>query len=171
LKISSRANLLLAGESDLLQASTGLRQCWELSDAELEVRALTAQGLLELRSPRVFLEPPVAEAALKTGSNATGILTYFVNELRVAERTTPYSMVTALGAPFVPADMGNDEILINQWLADDLQAHSGDELSLTYFIVGAARKLEERSTRFRIRSVLPMDGPTADRELMPTFRE
>jgi hypothetical protein len=78
-------------------------------------------------------------------------------------------MVTAIGRPFAPADMGNDEILINQWLADDLQAHPGDELRLTYFIVGAARKLEERTTRFRIRSVLPMHGPTADRELMPEF--
>ncbi len=97
------------------------------------------------------------------------MLTYFVNELRDGARTTPYSMVTAAGAPLVPADMQDDEILISQWLADDLQARPGDDLALKYFVLGPGHRLDEKSDHFRLRAVLPTNGPTADRTLMPDF--
>ena len=54
----------------------------------------------------------------------------------------PYSMVTAMGAPVVPADMQDNEILINDWLADDLQARPGDTLRLKYFVPGPGRVLD-----------------------------
>jgi putative ABC transport system permease protein len=124
---------------------------------------------IELRSERIFLDEPISKAALSISYNATGILTYFVNELRVGTNTTPYSMVTAANAPIVPNEMRDDEILINQWLADDLQAKPGDELALRYFVMGTSQRLEERTNSFRIRAVVPMEGVYADRELMPEF--
>ena len=172
IKLPGRANLLLVGRSDLaipLIASTALHRNWQLADAELELRELPNGGGSELRTSRVFLDLPVAQTALQASTNAQGILTYLVNELRVGERTTPYSMVTAMGSPIVPSDMRDDEVIINQWVADDLQAKVGDELQLTYFVVGTMRKLDEQKARFRIRAVLPMNGPAADRTLMPDF--
>ena len=35
-------------------------------------------------------------------------------------------MVAAAGPPLVPPDMRDNEILVNQWLADDLRAGAGD---------------------------------------------
>ena len=78
-------------------------------------------------------------------------------------------MVTAMGAPVVPPDMRDDEILINQWLADDLHAKPGDALRLTYFVIGNGRALEERQGGFHVRGILPLSGPAADRTLMPEF--
>jgi len=98
-----------------------------------------------------------------------GVLTYLVNELRVGERSTPYSMVAAIGPPVTPPEMRDDEILINQWLAEDLAAQPGDQLTLTYFVVGRLRQLEERTAGFRVRGVFPMQAPGVDRELMPDF--
>ncbi|PYJ01744.1 MAG: hypothetical protein DME25_17575, partial [Verrucomicrobia bacterium] len=152
--------------------SAALRQTWQLGDAELELRHLPEIRALELRTPRVFLEPPVvtaAEAAGQTVANAQGILTYLVNELRAGERATPYSMVTAMGAPVVPADMKDEEILINQWLAEDLQVGPGGEISLSYFLPDSASRLVEATKRFQVRAVLPMSGPSLDRALMPEF--
>ncbi|MDB6108863.1 MAG: hypothetical protein JWR69_613, partial [Pedosphaera sp.] len=150
-------------------ANDGLRGSWQLADAQLEVREVPGVGALELRSDRVFLDPPVVEAARKVATNAQPILTYFVNELRAGTNATPYSMVTAMGAPIVPAEMRDDEILINQWLADDLQAKPGDALRLTYFVIGNGRALEERQGEFHIRGILPLSGAAADRTLMPEF--
>ena len=173
LKLPGRANLLLASVDDdawaAVQANVALRQTWTLADAELELRELPAVNTLELRTSRVFLDPPIADAALKAATNGTGILTYFVNELRVRDRATPYSMVTAAGAPLVPADLRADEILINQWLADDLGARPGDKLALSYYIVGLSRRLEERTNEFTVRAVVPLAGAAADRDLMPDF--
>ena len=78
-------------------------------------------------------------------------------------------MVTAAGASLLPAGMGDDEIMIDQWLADDLQARPGDALRLTYYVPGATHRLEEKQGQFRIHSVAPMEGMAADRTLMPDF--
>jgi ABC-type antimicrobial peptide transport system permease subunit len=169
--LPGEANLVLTGEGlkeDRLTAL--LRAHWNLADAQCELRQ--TPGGLELRSERVFLDPPIAQAAaaLAPLPRPEWILTYFVNELRDGTNTTPYSMVTAAaGGPLVPAEMRDDEILINQWLADDLRARPGDQLELTYFIPGTTRRMEEKKSAFRVRAVLPMSGPTADRTLLPDF--
>jgi ABC-type antimicrobial peptide transport system permease subunit len=172
LGLPGRANLLLVASSSNATpflADAFLRRAWQLPDAELELRELPGLNALELRTSRVFLDPPVADAALKVATNASGVLTYFVNELRFGDRATPYSMVTAMGAPVVPAGMHDDEIIINQWLADDLSARQGDEFELKYFAIGLGRQLEEQSARFRVHSIVPLGGVASDRTLMPEF--
>jgi ABC-type lipoprotein release transport system permease subunit len=168
--LPGKANLLLTGEP----ASTNrmddlLRARWTLADAQCELRQ--TPGGLELRSERVFLDPSIAQAAAAQAppSHPELILTYFVNELRDGTNTTPYSMVTAADGPLVPDDMRDDEILINQWLADDLRAKPGDPVELTYFVPGTTNRMEEKKDRFRVRAVIPMTGPAADRTLLPDF--
>lgn len=170
--------------TNLLQiASAAVAQRATLADAELVLREVPGVKAVELRTPRVFLDGPVGDAVLGAGTNSvagllgrtmpfvrpTGVLTYFVNELRHGEQATPYSMVTAADAPVTPAGMADDEILITRWLADDLAADVGDELTLKYFVVGLSRALEERSAKFRVRAVLPMNAGVLDRDLMPDF--
>ncbi|MDB6125029.1 MAG: FtsX-like permease family protein, partial [Pedosphaera sp.] len=69
----------------------------------------------------------------------------------------------------VPAEMRDDEILISDWLAEDLQAKAGDTVALTYFVIGTGRALEERRNEFRVHGIVPMSGPAGDRSLMPEF--
>jgi len=175
-ELIDRVNLLLVGETSggkltTVQADQALRNHWELADADFELRELSGQGVLELRSGRIFIDHPAAEAAMTGASGAVGVLTYFVNELRVGDRVTPYSMVTAIGpgSAVLPPNMSDDEILINEWLANDLQAKPQDAIELTYFVPGPMRRLEQRTSRFRVRAVLPLKGPAADRDLMPMF--
>ncbi len=92
---------------------------------------------------------------------------------KTTNRFTPYSMISALGKSslntIIPSDMADDEIVINQWLADDLQVGAGDKLALTYYVMGPLRKLRERMRVFRIRRIVPVAGLAADRTLMPDF--
>jgi putative ABC transport system permease protein len=186
LGLPGRVNMILIGGNSSLDVATAnsvLQKHWNLADAGLELRELPEQGVLELRSNRVFLDPPVVAAAERAAPGVVGVLTYFVNELRLGDRATPYSAVAAVGksdaspgslAPsllrsLVPSEMGDDEILINTWLAEDLRASAGDTLQLTYFVFGRMRKLEERSSSFRIRAVLPIEGAAGDPELMPVL--
>lgn len=176
LALTNRANLLLTREPTRLSSTAAavnaeLRKRWTLSDAQLEVRSIPAPGQIEVRSPRVFLDEAVTRAGLadadKTG--AKGLLTYFVNELRCGSNSTPYSMVCAWNAPFFPSDLKSDEIVLNTWLAEDLAARVGDAVSMTFFVVDTSRTLVERQALFRIRAITPMEGPAADRTLMPDF--
>ena len=146
-----------------------LTKTWQLEDLQLSLRRLTNQGGIELTTTRIFLDPPVAQAALAAASNAQPILTYFVNQFRAGTNTAPYSMVTAAGPPWTPADLRDDEILVNQWLGDDLKVAPGDGIELTWFRPDSGARLVEASNRFRLRGIVPLRGIHADRNLMPEF--
>ena len=73
----------------------------------------------------------------------TPILTYFVNSIENSNKSTPYSFVSAPGSPIIPESMTDNEIIVNRWLARDLNVHPGDSLTLTYYIPGAMQTLED----------------------------
>jgi putative ABC transport system permease protein len=156
-----RVNTLLVAGDRSQGADAALRKHWALTDADLELRKIP--DALELRTDRVFLEPHIAETAKSALPEAKGVLTYLVNELRLGDRATPYSMVTATEI----AGLREDEIIINSWLADDLGARVGDELTLKYFVVAGQRNLKEESRTFRISEIKPLESP--DTSWMPPF--
>ncbi len=170
-----RANLLLVGRADGGRltpdpAQQALEQHWRLADAGLTLERLTDRRAMELRTDRLFLAPPIADAVDRAFGRTTPVLTYFAKELRVADRATPYSFVAAINDPALHTDELDDAgIVINAWLADDLGAAVGDELSMRYWVMGPGRTLAERTAAFTIRHVLPMGGPAIDRALMPDF--
>jgi ABC-type lipoprotein release transport system permease subunit len=170
LSAAERANLLLAGPTTTLATlDEAVRKNWTLDDAGLQLRELPKQHGWELRSARVFLEPPVIAAAPKGGIES---ITYFVNSLALGAKATPYSMVTAIDAPssgFLPAELADDEIAITQWLADDLGAKLNDRITLKYFVMGERRQLTEQSREFEIIQIIPMDEPQLDTSWMPDF--
>jgi len=169
LDLGERANVLLAAKTRPRVAQDELSKRWQLADAELQLVAMTNSPGLELRSRRVFLDPQIVSAAASPGTEQTKVLTYFVNELRSDERTVPYSMVTTAEPPLAPPDLATNEIIINQWLADDLQVAGGASLTMRYFVTGGSKRLEERTNEFRVRAVVPLSGIYADRSLMPDF--
>jgi putative ABC transport system permease protein len=176
---TEQANILLvaddANESVTVErANEAVRKSWQLADSGLELRKPDKRDVLELRSRRIFIDESLTKSAMNAVNGTVGVLTYFVNELRCGDRSTPYSMVTAIGKSadsnnFIPMDIEDDDIIINQWLADDLGAKVGDSLELAYFVVSPMRKLDEETTTFRIHRILPMQGLAIDSDLMPDF--
>jgi ABC-type lipoprotein release transport system permease subunit len=164
-----RANLLLRpAPSSTAEFASAVGSHWLVQDAGLEIRKLAATGGHEVRSPRVFLDPQIVAAA-PAGLQA---LTYLVNELRAGEKATPYSMVTALdpvAGGFLPAQLGDGDIVVNQWLADDLGLAPGGKLTLKYFVMGERRQLTEQAREFTVAQILPMTEPQLDASWMPDF--
>ncbi len=148
---------------------------------------------VELTSSRIFLEPSVVAAALTPRTalltshvgnendnsaavsfsafvtNGVPVLTYLANLIRAGNEATPYSFVTAAGGSYVPKDMRDDEIVVNEWLADDLKIKVGDDVQLSYYVVDSGSHLIERTNSFRVRAVVPLRGVYGDRTLMPEF--
>jgi len=166
-KKPGRANVLLADRMGAEAANQALRKAWALADIDLAVLEYPESKTAELRTDRVFLEPGIAAAALKAARNPAGVLTYLVNEIRAGERTTPYSMVTATDFAEGVPQLGDNEIAINAWLAEDLGAKPGDEVALRYYVVADNRQLVEKTSRFKVRSILPLER--ADSSWMPPF--
>ncbi|HEX3133674.1 MAG TPA: FtsX-like permease family protein, partial [Planctomycetota bacterium] len=171
--MASIANLLLVGAAEASAVESAVTAVWTPADALVDVR--TVGDRTEVRAERIFLDEPLT-VALTAQPEAAGVMTYFVNELRLGALATPYSLVAAAdwtklpgqGTP-IPGDLGKDDIAINQWLADDLKAKVGDALTLKYFVISPSGGLREDSATLTVRAVVPLVAAAADRELMPRF--
>lgn len=167
------ANLLLinatASADDLAQS---LARNVQLGDYGLSLQWIEAAAAYEVASSRIFIDPELADAIAGAVPEAQPVVSYLVNEFRIGERATPYSIATATSrtaAPFLPEQLGPREIVINDWLAKDLQAAVGDEVRLTYFQVGGDGALVERQSTFRVRAITPLEGLAADDSWMPDY--
>jgi putative ABC transport system permease protein len=142
--------------------------------AGLSVRSATNE-IVDLRTSRIFLDAPAVIAATNVAgqvlrsTSTVPVLTYLVNALQSGTNLTPYSMVTAAGAPYTPVGLKDDEIVINEWLARDLNVQPGAEIALSYFPADSASQLIERTNKFRVHSIVALDVLHGDRTLMPDF--
>ncbi len=99
-----------------------------------------------LSSDRLVLSEEVAKSTVAAFPTAMPIFTYLANDIRKSEADSgiPFSMVAAVdfdstfepisaltGDPISPIKA--NEIVLNQWAADDLEATKGDSVVVTFF--------------------------------------
>ena len=163
-----------------------LMRVLQLDDLNLSLETRAESGVLSLETSRIVLERTSADAAeaaaRAAGLESAAVLTYLANSIVVGERSVPYSTVTAMdmvsGPPFGPlqltngqpaAALGNDEILLNDWAAKDLQASLGDSVELSYYVVGEQGALETAHHTFTLKGVVKLTGLAADQHLAPNY--
>ena len=131
MELDNRSNVLLIGGDDdnplsIDIVNAAFKEVWSLTDSGFKLNRIAGNDEIELTSERIFLDPAATDAALKIYENAQRIFSYFVNEISLGERSAPYSFASAVSG----LNLKEDEILINVWLADDLNAREGDRIKL-----------------------------------------
>ncbi len=174
LELDGNANVLLITENknnnpDTQNLDSLLRLSWHPEDAGLEFEKSEANNTFEIRSDRIFIDDQAAKAIQQVIAGAEPIFTYLVNAISTNSKSTPYSFVTAAGAGYLHRKLSANEIIINNWLADDLGVKTGDSIQLKYFKMGILRKLTEDSAQFCVKAILPVTDSLFDRTLMPDF--
>ena len=87
---------------------------------------------------------------------------------RVAEVKARLAEVErALDAIGDHAELG--EIVLNTWTAGDLGVKVGDEISITYYSVGADEEYNIETASFLLKGIVPIEGIAADRGIIPEF--
>jgi ABC-type antimicrobial peptide transport system permease subunit len=127
------------------------------------------EDLCQLSSQRVFIQDTLATAILQGLPASEGILTYLVNDIISKGKSTPYSFVSAMASGPDGKRLNGNEIIINNWLASDLQVKAGDSITLRYFIAGLSGTLREKSTVFIIKSITDIHSVPFSMDLMPDF--
>ncbi len=167
LELEGGANLLAAG------APADLGRAWEIEDTGLEIRAFEKHGVVQLQSPRIYLDPAVVEAAPGLASPSAGSVSYLVNSIASERGTsTPYSFMAAVTPGALgplPPDMRDDEIVLNRWTADRLSVREGDRIDVGYWELGPGDRYVEKSRAFRLRAVAPMEALAREKDLAPVF--
>ena len=163
------ANFLLLGvpneaEVDLELAKKALDKSWTLEDAGIEIKELRNSNEWSVRTRQVFLSDSLAKQTSRVSVKSVGVLTYLVNAIenksdKGGGALVPYSMMSAVApksVDFLSEDWNDQDIALNKWITDDLNASIGDTISVSYYTVGERRKLIESSREFVLRKILPM---------------
>lgn len=166
--LDNNANLVVISAADHIkkeEIEINLQKSWGTKDGNILVNYLDDINSYKITSQRVFIEKHVADKLKELFPDAEFYLTYFVNSLISDYGETPYSFVTASNR-IIPELSGN-EIIINKWLAEDLNVKTGDRIKMKYYEVGQFRELTEKEIDFEIVQVIPMHISEKDLHLMP----
>jgi ABC-type lipoprotein release transport system permease subunit len=142
------------------------------------VTALDDRGVLLVGSEAGLLEDRhatvVQQVVGEMGWHVQPLLTYVANSLRASGREVPYSLVTALDLRAIAPDAAvppvkdpDIPIVLNQWAADELQARTGDRLTMEYFVWEEPGQLVTRTADFRVTGIVPIAA--ADRDMAPRY--
>jgi hypothetical protein len=128
------------------QVYNSLHKVMKPEDTGLSLRFIPSTGGYELISDRIFIDQPQLDVSCKLPFPAFPVITYLANSIENGERSTPYSFVSALDSALYDDVPAGNAIVINEWLADDLDAKEGDTLLVTWYSPDPMNRLTVEST-------------------------
>jgi ABC-type lipoprotein release transport system permease subunit len=167
-----------------------LKDTFSLEDLGVKLRVLDKQRGIALESESAIISDALysgaTEAAGKTDLSVVPILSYLANAIRLGDREVPYSVVTAIDRDAFermtsglhqeranPSTAGEAHdsplMMLNQWAASDLGAKPGDQITLEYYVWEDSGQLRTENARFVLDSIIPLDDPAMDRDLVPDY--
>jgi putative ABC transport system permease protein len=185
MEFEGKANQILVSTNlGAEEVRKSVENCLTPADAGLKMKHIAATGELEISTERVFMEPKVAQT-LEQLPGAKPMITYFVNGIgkevgssksednhnqsppistnQNQSLSIPYSFVSSLGS----GQLADNEIILTQWAADDLNANPGDTIKLNYLEIGPLRQLIDKENEFILKEIVPMNNEWADSTHMP----
>lgn len=138
-------------------------------DIGLTVRKIPATGGYELISDRIFIDDLIAGEIEKLPLESHPAITYLANSIRLGDRSTPYSFVSAIDPDLYPGVPRGNGIILNHWIAEDLKALPGDTVTMTYYTPDSKNRLVEAKNDFIVSEIVEMKGIWSDSLLMPEF--
>jgi len=187
-----RANIILSSSSNNFEKA--VQNSWTYRDLELNYTSDLDSGInfTTFQSDRVFISDKVESAIMAVDNNAESILSYLVNDIRVENKSVPYSVGTGIG-PQSAKLLGiqvprKNEVFIHHWLSDGIEKGgldigAGDTINISYFSVINTREftnvgdqldengLEDESDKreLKVTSIIPADNPGLRMKWVPEF--
>jgi putative ABC transport system permease protein len=163
LLIDRQTDISTTGASDLL------KKVLKPSDAGLRVRTTAKSGDQELISDRIFIDEPVIDEVKGLIPSSAPVITYLANRIKSNSGVTPYSFVSAIPSSIYPDVTSGNDIIVNNWLAEDLNVKVSDTIQMFWYTPDSLNKLVEKNKMFVVRQIVAMAGIWADSLLMPDF--
>lgn len=134
-----------------------------------------------IESAQFILKAHAAEAiqtlAAELDAPSMSILTYLANTAQIGMRELPYATISAIDAGRLgsfdlaagSSQLGENDLLLNAWAAEDLNAQIGDDVKLAYYEVAPGEKFLTRWATFQLKGIVAMTGLGADETLSPDY--
>ena len=160
-------------------AEAAVRGRATLDDLGLRVRDIPAHGAVAVESAAGLLTDEtvaaVEQVASTLGFRAEPVLSYLANQIRSGDRVTPYSVIAARDLSVVgdaePSDASGEPapVILNQWIADDLEVAAGDPLTIEYYLWEDEGRLTTHEAELAVAGVVPIAGAADDPDLTPDY--
>lgn len=187
-----KVNLILVsgkrnGEPSEQRLADALRPT--LEDYGLRVQTLqeppATAGTIQIESDQLVLTPAVVVAAETAFGESIlqPASTYLANTLKHGEKSIPYSTVTGINSttagPLLTADsrpllLAEDEIVLNDWAAEKLEANVDDTITVSYYEPESTHGelVEAAPLQLKLKAIVPLandgnDTAAADATLTP----
>jgi ABC-type lipoprotein release transport system permease subunit len=147
----------------------GLGKVLKPEDTGLSLRFIPQTGGYELISDRIFIDQVQVDEINKLSLPSFPVLTYLANSFTNGEKITPYSFISALDPSLYNGVPVGNGIVINTWMAADLDAREGDTISVSWYSPDPMNRLMEVKMDFVVSRVVEMENIWADSLLMPEF--
>ncbi len=167
-----------------------LGQVWTLDDLNLRIVHDTTLDVLSVESEQMLLEDRFANAVFQYAKEqklpVSPVMVYLANWFRNPQDPKALSMYSTVAGldlldlddafgPYefdgpMPDSLGEDDIIINRFLADDLKVSVGDTIRYAYHSVGSHGELPEIERTATVRGILKMTGAAIDRQITPTVK-
>ena len=148
---------------------SSFRDIMKPEDTGLALRLIPATGGYEIISDRIFLDQSQVDEISRLPLSSFPGITYLANSIVNGSRSAPYSFISALEPSLYSGIPEGKGIIVNEWLADDLDAKEGDTLTVRWYSPDPRNRLMEEKMDFIVSNVVRMQGIWSDSLLMPEF--
>jgi hypothetical protein len=178
LGVANQANTILIAAADPGAAERAFESAVRLEDLGVRIETHPGLSMLSVESASGIVSEPLESAARKAGESLgltpLPVFTYLANSIRKGAKQVPYSLVSGIDLSsvsyaYLDARPSADAIVLNDWLARELDAKPGDRVELDYYLWDAAAGLRTATATFTAGGVVPMRNLGADRRLAPEY--
>ena len=170
LELENSANIIITELENTIPIETlndELHNYISIHDLNIQISLCETTNNYLLTSERVFIDSYLSGQINSLVPEAQLFFSYFVNRFVHNNQSTPYSFICAADSKKIK--LNKNEIIINQWLADDLQISIGDTLFIEYFQIGLLREMYENKHLFIVSGIISMEDSYAHKNLMPNI--
>ena len=170
-KIPKINRLLIENSNDISETEiyNNLTELLTPEDIGLRIRFISKTGGYEIISDRVFLDQFTIDEIREQLPSSYPVITYMGNSFNSGTRSTPYSFISGLPSSLYPGIPGENGIILNDWIASDLKAKTGDTIRVVWYSPDPSDRLVESSNSFIISQIVDMQSVWSDSLLMPEF--
>ena len=119
-------------------------------------------------SDGIFLKKNLVDKLTEGRPEANRIYSYLVNTIAGNSREIPYSFATAMDR-YDGFEIPAGEAILSDYAARRLGLRIGDELTVTYYVSDALKKLSERTRAFKVARIVSLATLAADGHLSADF--
>jgi putative ABC transport system permease protein len=177
-------------DSGAQHATYQLQSALQLADLNLRLVNDEVLQCVVLESEQMLLEDRFAKVALdwarESQRPASPVMVYLANWFQNANDPSAFSMYSTVAGldildlddsfgpwEFVgpmPDSLGEQDVILNEWLAQDLEVQIGDEVRFAYHVVGSHGELPEIERMATVRGIVGMTGAAIDQALTPAVK-